>query len=140
MSGRDDFHDEFRDIVSFFTQGCQSSSLGRCSSVTRAHAPRMDSLHTLRVRGETHTLGQLLATVAAAQRPSDFATYLVPHPLSDELQFRIGADSAAAARAALVLACKEVEWHLSILLSDLGVAPSEQPQHTPAPCALLRAP
>lgn len=92
---------------------------------------------TLRVRGETHTLGQLIATVAAAQRPWDFATYLVPHPLSDEVQFKIGADSPAAARLALALACEAVERQIGALLSDLGVAPGEQPQHPPPACSIV---
>jgi DNA-directed RNA polymerase subunit L len=94
-------------------------------------------VHTLRVQGESHTLGQLIAAMAARQRPWDFATHLVPHPLSDEVHFKIGADSPAAARMAVALSCAAVEGQLDSLLQDLGVASSQQPEHPPAACHIL---
>lgn len=91
------------------------------SPCAQSATAEMEGVHTFTVRGEGHTLGTLICAVGATGPAAgeDIFTYLVSHPQSSDVQFRVGAHSPAAAAMLLDLSAALVQQQLEGLMVDL---------------------
>ncbi|ABP96002.1 MULTISPECIES: DNA-directed RNA polymerase subunit L [Metallosphaera] len=63
----------------------------------------------LRIQGEDHTLGNLIAGRLRSVKGVILATYYLPHPLKDELVIKIKTDGTISPREALNRAIEDVK-------------------------------
>ncbi|AWR99850.1 DNA-directed RNA polymerase subunit L [Metallosphaera hakonensis] len=73
----------------------------------------------LRILGEDHTLGNLIAGRLRSVQGVTLATYYLPHPLKDEIILKIRTDGTISPRDALVRAIDEVKSLGESFLQDL---------------------
>ncbi|QKQ99456.1 DNA-directed RNA polymerase subunit L [Metallosphaera tengchongensis] len=62
----------------------------------------------LRIMGEDHTLGNLLANRLRQVKGVLLATYFLPHPLKDEIILRISTDGSISPKEAINKAIEDV--------------------------------
>ncbi|BCS91417.1 DNA-directed RNA polymerase subunit L [Metallosphaera sp. J1] len=73
----------------------------------------------LRIQGEDHTLGNLIAGRLRSVKGVVLATYYLPHPLKDELILKIKTDGTISPKEALSRAIEEIDNLGKSFLDDL---------------------
>lgn len=73
---------------------------------------------TLKIDGETHTLGNLLAEKILKDPRCTFSAYKVSHPLKEEMELRVSASGSTPVLNMIKENLKELEEDLAGLISQ----------------------
>lgn len=66
----------------------------------------------LEIRGEDHTLGNLIAKEALKHTDIEYAAYRIPHPLQDKLEIYIVVKKGRDPKKVLIEVCEQIKKYL----------------------------